>query len=338
MPLYEAYAASMQALNTLPTLQQRVGNRSWGGAANPVIEQGADAIGTPLVPASEAGTAIDQHGIWGRIEGAHNRLEPSGSATGMRQSMNTTLMQAGLDGLLLDAADGRLLGGITGLYGKAHSKVSSLHGDGTIDTQGWGLGATLTWYGDNGFYLDTQAQAVWYDNDLYSATANKSLASGRRGFGYALSAETGQRIALDDNWSLTPQVQLMWSSVSSASFRDAWEARVGLHNTDSLTARIGLSADYRNAWHNADGQLTRMNIYGIANLYQEFMGSAPVDVADVSFATGKDRTWAGVGAGGTYTWADDKYAIYGEGAINTALNHFANSYQIKATAGVRVRW
>ncbi|MFD1227448.1 autotransporter-associated beta strand repeat-containing protein, partial [Pseudochrobactrum kiredjianiae] len=69
-PVYEGYGQTMQALNKLPTLQQRVGNRYWSGASNPVIEQGADAIGTPLVPAD---ATIDTRGIWGRIEGAHNR-------------------------------------------------------------------------------------------------------------------------------------------------------------------------------------------------------------------------------------------------------------------------
>ncbi|MDM7853053.1 autotransporter outer membrane beta-barrel domain-containing protein, partial [Pseudochrobactrum kiredjianiae] len=85
-PVYEGYGQTMQALNKLPTLQQRVGNRYWSGAANPVIEQGADALGTPLVPAD---ATIDTRGIWGRIEGAHNRFEASRSTTAMKQDVDT---------------------------------------------------------------------------------------------------------------------------------------------------------------------------------------------------------------------------------------------------------
>ncbi|OYR18303.1 autotransporter outer membrane beta-barrel domain-containing protein [Brucella rhizosphaerae] len=190
VPLYQGAVVAMQTLNKLPTLQQRVGNRYWDGAANPVIEQGADAIGTPLVSSEEAGTAIDQRGIWGRIEGAHSRLEPNGS--GMKQDINTYLMQAGVDGQFYEGESGKLIGGITGQYGNAHSDISSRQSDGDVETQGWGLGGTLTWYGDHGFYVDTQAQASWYDNDFNSTTANKSLANGRKGFGYALSAEWRQ--------------------------------------------------------------------------------------------------------------------------------------------------
>ncbi|WP_412766649.1 autotransporter outer membrane beta-barrel domain-containing protein, partial [Brucella intermedia] len=66
--------------------------------------------------------------------------------------------------------------------------------------QGWGLGATATWYGNSGFYVDAQAQANWYDSDLGVDAVNPTLANGNKGFGYALSLEAGQRIAIDQNW------------------------------------------------------------------------------------------------------------------------------------------
>ncbi|TCQ70994.1 outer membrane autotransporter protein [Ochrobactrum sp. BH3] len=336
IPLYQGAVQAMQMLNKLPTLRQRLGNRYWDGAANPVIEQGTDAIGTPLVSASEAGSVVDGRGIWGRIEGAHSRFKPN--SPGMKQDINTYLLQAGVDGQFYEGENGMLLGGITGQYGKAHSDISSTQSDGDVDTQGWGIGATLTWYGDNGFYVDTQAQANWYDNDFNSTTANKSLANGRKGFGYALSAEAGQRIDLNDNWSLTPQAQLMWSSIDFDGFNDVFDAAVSLRNGDSLTGRVGISADYRTAWRDANGQLSRASVYGVANLYQEMRGGMSVRVAGNKFDTGSDKTWGGIGAGGTYAWADDKYALYGEGSLNTSLNNFADSYALKATVSFRTKW
>ncbi|MCL8000040.1 autotransporter outer membrane beta-barrel domain-containing protein [Brucella sp. 21LCYQ03] len=336
VPLYQGVIAAMQTLNKLPTLQQRVGNRYWDGAANPLIAQGADAIGTPLVSAADAGSVIDQRGIWGRVEGAHSHFEPNNSD--MRQDINTYLMQAGVDGQFYEGETGKLIGGITGQYGNAHSDISSAQSDGDVETQAWSLGATLTWYGDRGFYVDTQAQANWYDNDFNSTTANKSLANGRKGFGYALSAEAGQRIDLNNNWSLTPQAQLTWSSISLNSFNDTFGAAVDLGDGDSLTGRIGISADYRNAWRDADGTLSRVNLYSIANLHREMLGDVSVKVAGDKFNTENDKTWGGVGVGGTYAWADDKYAVYGEGSVNTSLNTFANSYSLKATAGFRIKW
>jgi outer membrane autotransporter protein len=63
-----------------------------------------------------------------------------------------------------------------------------------------------------------------------------------------------------------------------------------------------------------------------------------MNYAGTHMATDSDGTWGGIGAGGTYSWADYKYAIYGEGSINTSLNHFADSYNIKGNIGFRVRW
>ena len=332
---YEGYGQTMQALNKLPTLQQRVGNRYWSGTANPVIEQSADALDTPHVPAD---ATIDVRGIWGRIEGAHNRFEANRSTTAMKQDIDTFIMQAGVDGQLYEGEIGKLIGGITGQYGKANSKITSDHGDGKIDTHGWGLGGTLTWYDDNGFYADAQAQAMWYDSDLNSITANQSLTNGNKGFGYGLSLEAGKRIDLDANWSLTPQAQLVWSSVKFDTFEDAWGASVSSRNGDSLNARLGLSADYRTAWRDENGMITRGTVYGIVNLYQEFMSGNKATVADVDFNNENDKTWGGIGAGGTYAWADDKYALYGEGSLNTSLSNFADSYSVKGTVGFRVKW
>ncbi|MCB4916917.1 autotransporter outer membrane beta-barrel domain-containing protein, partial [Brucella intermedia] len=95
-----------------------------------------------------------------------------------------------------------MIAGITGQYGKARSNIDNRTGDGSgsIDTQGWGLGVTATWYGNSGFYVDAQAQANWYDSDLGVDAVNPTLANGNKGFGYALSLEAGQRIAIDQNW------------------------------------------------------------------------------------------------------------------------------------------
>lgn len=337
-PLYEGYGQTMQVLNKLPTLQQRVGNRYWSHAANPVIEQGADAIGTPLLTSPEAGAVLDNRAIWGRIEGAHNRFDTDRSTTAMKQTVNTLILQAGIDGQFYEGENGALIAGLTGQFGKARGNITSGHGDGKIDTQGWGLGGTLSWYGENGFYADGQAQAMWYTSDLNSGTANRSLIDNNKGFGYGLSLEAGKRVDLDDNWSLTPQAQLTWSSVKFDTFNDAWGASVSNRNGDSLNARLGISADYRNAWRDANGLVQRTNVYAIANLYQEFMGAAEVNVADIAFKNENDKTWGGIGAGGTYAWADDKYALYGEGSVNTSLNNFADSYTVKGTIGFRVKW
>lgn len=322
VPVYQGYGQNMQALNKLPTLQERVGNRYWTG------ENGDGQTN---------GAMVDGNGIWARIEGAHNRLEPQ-SVTGMKQDINTFIMQAGVDGQFYEDDNGKLVAGITGQYGTAHGNTSSFFGDGYTDTRAWSLGATATWYGNNGFYVDTQGQLTWFDNDLSSDDMNSALATGAKAFGYAMSVEAGQRVAIDDHWSLTPQAQLMWSSLDADAFQDIMGNRVGLDNSNSLTARLGLAANYRNDWTGEDGLMVNTSVYGVANLYQSFLGGMRINVAGVDIDTDNDKTWAGIGAGGSYAWEDQKYAVYGEGSINTSLNHFANSYALKGTVGFKVKW
>lgn len=136
-PVYEGYGQNMMALNKLPTLQQRVGNRYFAGTI------ASDAAATSGVGAG-AGAGAEQPGIWARVEGAHNRLEPSTSTARMKQDINTLEMQAGVDGHFYENDQGRLLVGITGQYGHAKGDVSSMHGDGTITTDAWSFGATAT--------------------------------------------------------------------------------------------------------------------------------------------------------------------------------------------------
>ncbi|MDR6433239.1 autotransporter outer membrane beta-barrel domain-containing protein [Brucella pseudogrignonensis] len=338
VPVYEAYPQALLGLNGVATLQQRTGNRVWSGNGNRVVAQGADAIGSPYAAPDEAGAAINGNGVWGRIEGSHNHMEPRFSTSDTNYNQNVFKMQAGIDGMLTETENGKLIGGFMVHYAHGKTKTNSAHGDGDISTDGYGLGGTLTWYGENGFYLDGQGQVTWYRSDLHSTTANIGLTDNNHGFGYALSLEGGQRFAINEAWSLTPQAQLTYSNVDFDAFTDAFDADVSLDRGESLQGRLGLTVDHENSWQNANGMLDRTRVYGIANLYYEFLQGTRVTVAESSFTSRNDRVWGGLGLGGSYNWNDDKYSIYGEGLINTSLNNFGDSYAIKGNVGFKVKW
>jgi len=329
VPLYEAYPQVLQALNGLPTLQQRVGNRYWNGSG---VDRAAAGF------ASNRAGQTSGTGFWGRVEGVQSRMTPAFSTSSTSYDVDTFKLQAGLDGQLYESATGRLIGGLTLHYGSASANVRSLFGDGRINTDGYGFGGTLTWYGANGFYVDGQAQTTWYDSGLNSRLAGRRLVSGNDGFGYALSVETGQRIALNPNWTLTPQAQLIHSKISFDSFTDPFDARVSLDHADSLRGRLGLALDYEQAWRSQDGTKSRSHVYGIANLHREFGNGTRVDVAGTGFASRNDRLWGGLGLGGSFNWKDDKFLLYGEVTTNTSLGSCGNSYAFSGTAGLRVRF
>ena len=337
-PVYEVYPQHLLGMNGLPTLQQRTGNRYWSGGGANVVAEGADAPAENPAPDGVTPTSQEGRGIWGRIEGAHNSIDPAFSTSSASYDQNVFRLQTGVDLLLAENEAGRLLGGIAMHYVHGKTDVTAPSGDGSISSDGYGFSGTLTWYGNDGLYVDGQAQATWYDSDLSSSSTGMALASGNNGFGYALSLETGKRFAIGEGLTLTPQAQLVYSRVRFDSFVDPFGTDVSLEDGDSLLGRLGVSLDRENSWTAENGTLTRSHLYGLANLRYEFLQGTRVDVATVDFANRTDRFWGEIGIGGSYNWNDDKYSVYGEGSVATSLSNFGDSNAIKGTLGFRVKW
>jgi fibronectin-binding autotransporter adhesin len=315
VPLYEDYAGVLQEFNQLGTLQQRVGSRSWlqgtdGGAPSP---------------------------IWGRIDAAHANFEPATSTSGASYDATTWRLQAGLDSLLQSSAAGTLVGGVTIQYGTASADVASMYGNGAIDAVALGLGSTLTWYGEDGFYIDGQAQLNLFDTDLTSSTLGTTLADGNQAFGYALSVEAGRKLGLNANWSLTPQAQLGYSSVSFDRITDQYGGTVSLQRGDTLVGRLGLSADYENDWQDANGETSKTHLYGIGNLYYDFLHGSQVDVSGTSFATQNPSLRGGLGLGGSLTWHNDKYTLFGEALVSDSLPALGHNTAVSAQIGLKAK-
>ena len=324
-PVYEAYPQALLNLNTVPTLQQRVGNRFW-------ITESADTAG------DQSGTPFTASGIWARIEGAHNSIDPRYATAGTEFDQNVFKGQIGIDAVLLDNSNGTLTGGMSAHYTHGMAETYSVHGDGQISTTGYGLGSALTWYGSDGFYLDGQAQATWYQSDLRTVAANRTLVNGNDALGYAVSLEGGKRVLINDGWSVTPQAQLAYSRVNFDRFVDVFGVPVSLDKGASLQARLGLSLDHETSWQAANGLTSRAHAYATANIHHEFMDGTRVDVANKSFNFERDRVWGGLGAGGSYSWNDDMYSLHAEGLVNTSASHFGNSYSLQGKIGLRLKW
>lgn len=315
-PIYEAYGQVLQSLNELQTLRQRVGERFDGRA-----DDAANASG---------------RAVWARIDAAHSRVTPGFSTTGTSYMIDSWRLQAGADGQVFASEAGTLVGGVSLHHGEALADIASVFGRGKIKASGSGFGGALTWYGASGFYADAQTKLSWFDSDLSSTTAGRQLAKGKGGFGYALGLELGQRFALSDAWSLTPQAQLTYSHVGADSFIDPFGARVALTDGDSLRGRLGLSVDYRQSWRDNAGQQVNAALYGIANLRYEFLDGTTATVAGVALTSRGERLWGGLGLGAKYEWG--RYALYGEVEAQTSLAHFADSHSITGRGGLRVRW
>ncbi|WOH74030.1 autotransporter outer membrane beta-barrel domain-containing protein [Bradyrhizobium sp. NDS-1] len=326
VPLYENYAQVLLGMNDAPSLQQRVGNRYWGGS---------EAMARAGVNTTQADASWTQSAFWGRIEGGQTSLQPS-NTTGSTYNADQMKAQTGLDGLVLDNAYGRLIVGLTAQYGLTTAYVNSFFGNGTIRASGSGVGATATWYGDNGFYVDGQAQTMFYRTDLSSALAG-SMTHGNEGFGYAFSLESGKRFGVGNGFWLTPQAQLAYSKVDFAPFADRFGAQVWLGNAESLLGRLGLSVNHQRTWNDASG-IVRSDVYAIGNLHYEFLNGTSIDVAGSGFASANNRLWGSIGGGGTYSWANGRYAVFGEVTYRASFDNADQNHGYKGTGGFRLTW
>ncbi|QQO34452.1 autotransporter outer membrane beta-barrel domain-containing protein [Bradyrhizobium diazoefficiens] len=326
VPLYENYAQVLLGMNEMPSLQQRVGNRYWGGA---------DAMASTNLGTAPTDGSWMQSAWWGRIDGKHADLNPS-TTTGSTYKYDQMRFQTGLDGAVLDNERGRLIVGITAQYVQSTANIASFFGNGRIRADGSGVGGTLTWYGNNGFYVDAQAQSMFYHSDIFSALVG-TMTHGNQGFGYGFSVESGKRFGIGNGWWLTPQAQLAYSKVSFDSFADRFNALVSIGNADSLLGRAGLSLNHQKTWNNDSG-IVRSDVYAIGNVYYEFLNGTKVDVSGTSFASANDRLWGSIGAGGTYSWANGRYAIFGEVSYNASLANSGDSHSYKGTGGFRIVW
>jgi fibronectin-binding autotransporter adhesin len=317
VPLYEAYAGALRVFNTIGTLYERVGARSWadGGSTN---DHGND-------------------GVWVRNDSSYTHYSPEVSSSGTDYDVSSTKMEVGADMTLADTGSGAWVGGASVNYGRLTSDVTSVEGRGRITSDGYGIGATLTWYGDNGLYVDGQARMGWYDTDLRSNTLGKDMADNNHSRGLALGVEVGRQFTYGDHWSLTPQAQYSHAHATYDGFIDPFGAQVSIDSDNSGTGRVGLSLDYRDQWSGVGGGRT-MHLYGIANLYRGFGGSTGAVVADVPVDSRNESDWAGLGFGGAYDWAAGRYSIYGEVQASTGQTHFRDSHSVNGTLGFRMRW
>ena len=272
VPVYQAYPRTLLALNGLPTMQQRIGNRYWR-AGNPAGVEPATARVPPA--------AREDRRAWARVEAAKATSSPTRRPATADCDLDIWKLQVGIDRPVREMRR-RHAGRRRHLhYGTADTNVAVAIGDGSIATEGYGFGGSLTWLGSDGVYVDGQAQLTWYDSDLSLRTlVDDDLASGNDGFGYALGVEAGKRIPLSDDWTVTPQGQLVYSSVDFDDFTDIFDADVACE-TAATACRLRLGVASTRSGHGVDDRRRRARARistASPTSYYDFIDGTGVDV------------------------------------------------------------
>ncbi|MCD1636303.1 autotransporter outer membrane beta-barrel domain-containing protein [Martelella mediterranea] len=313
-PVYEVLPELMLTLNRPDSLQDRVGERYWN-----------------------LGDVSDPGYVWADFTGGREHYDGTEGTLNASYNADIYRLRMGVDAQFGETESGFAVGGLVFQYANATADVSSRVGGGDVVTQLFGMGATMTWYGNNGFYVDGQAFGNVINNDI--TIAGTPTLNMQQSYGYSLSAETGYRIDVAPGWAMTPQAQLTWGSVNFDDFTGVYNEDVSLVNGDSLAARMGLQTDYRTNWTTATGEARSASLHGIANVYYDFTNDpSEVRVSGVNMST-DDGDWTGeIGIGGSYTWLNGKLGINGDVTASTGLENFGDSYGLTGKVSFQMQW
>jgi outer membrane autotransporter protein len=273
-------------------------------------------------------------GIWGRATGLMTHASEDTSTSGSSFDQESFRFDFGGEVISSEKEKGRVVLGLSGHYVSANTDVNSGFGNGSIGTDGAGIGTSLTWLGDDGFYVDGQLQFSWYDSDLNSSV-DGSIIRGHGANGHVLSVEAGQRFALNNGMTLTPQGQLGWSSFDFAGFNGSRGESVSLEDGGTFQARVGFDLDFLKADLSAP---ERTDLYLTANLIGDLSEDTSVDVEGTTLGYDREDVRFNLGFGGQQSWDGGRTSLYGELGATTGVKDFGESYTWGGNVGVRINF
>ena len=176
--------------------------------------------------------------LWISVIGGRGSHEPELSTVGSEYDSTRYELEAGADFELNE----NLISSISARMLSGSADVSASTGGGEIGATGYGLGASLTWQGTEGFYskgrLSTTRFKVDLQSDMRGTLKNNVGASI-----FTLDLEAGKRNAVSENTIMTPRAWLTRSTLSMGSFTDAIGANVSIDDARLFTGGIGVAVE-----------------------------------------------------------------------------------------------
>ncbi|MCX8508045.1 MAG: autotransporter outer membrane beta-barrel domain-containing protein, partial [Rhodobacteraceae bacterium] len=310
-------AALLTGFGNMASLQNRLGGRL--PAQSPVATRMAVVKGA---------TPTDSLAPWLRLTGENGWVNPQDSDAEATWLYRSRGLQAGIDSHPFVTAGGEWVLGATLRAGEVDADIANAIAVGSVKAAGYGLGATATWYGANGVYVDAQAE-VNRISATFDAIGAGQLAKNKGMTARSFSLEAGWKAALANGSTLTPQVQVTWARLSGGSFTDALGTAVDLGSNDRKIGRIGL------AWDKALGSGNHYYVTG--TLERDFSGVRTILVNGAASAQGNDATWAEIGLGGARAFGKGQ-TIYAEAKYKSVLGGQGHNRVYGVAAGFKMQW
>lgn len=282
--------------------------------------------------------------IWVRLLGYSGGKDGEGEGTRRTADYDLTFgaLQLGLD-LRREVNDNgqRDRAGLYAAFGHADATVHHLRGDGSTIKAGdtrfdaYTLGGYWTRTGVEGWYVDGVLQATWYDIEM---SGRRAVGDGStQGWGVAASVEGGRPFALDDEWVIEPQGQLVYQAFDFDDFDDV-AAEVSYSDADALTGRIG--ARLARTWDQGTAA-DPMPATGWArvNVWHDFLDSPTTTFSNgphgVDLTGTRDDTWGEIEVGADMK-ATEALSFYGDMSYQVTFDGAADSFG--AEVGLKWRW
>lgn len=301
------------------TLQQRLGARITGMPTTVSSRGTGDALVNQSV------------GPWVRTWGDFTDITPDQSSAGVSWQSDSWGFEAGIGTMLGEPAGGDLIAGVTLRYGSTFAQLDSVNGTGSIEANGFGIGASLTWFGTNGFYVDANGAVDFVSIDAKSQGGG-TLLDGHDDEVYSASIEIGQRIALAGGTTIVPQAQLSWGRMGSGQLTDELGNLVSLGDRETLTSRIGMTVE----WDLAETELGAGQIYGFGNVLHDLSGSRTVTVAGTDVTQSGAGDWVELG-GGFSLQPTETTNLFGQISYREAFDGVSGD-AVAVSAGLRMQW
>ena len=142
---------------------------------------------------------------------------------------------------------------------------------GKVKTRDFSLGVTTTKYYSNGLYLDLVGQVSFIKNKFNSRSDVQAKQNGKA---IVLSAETGRTHKITENFTLEPQVQLIYQNLKLKDFSDGLR-EVHYGSDSAFRGRIGLRGTF-----NKDKATESVLFYTLANIWHDFNGNIKANIGE----------------------------------------------------------
>ncbi len=263
-------------------------------------------------------------GGWARIF-ADRGLRGEGNFARHGSDYDYTLggAQAGLDIYAREGANGSLdKAGVYVGYGQVEADIKGINGGkaGTVDMNGYSVGAYWTHYAATGWYTDAVVQGTWYNADARSIKGEQVKPDG---FGVMASLEGGYSFKLGSGWSVEPQAQVIYQTLSFDNTQDHF-GTFAFQDNDSVRARVGTRV--ARTWNNGTEQAPRMiTAWARANVWHEFGDKYQMTTATFANTspflsnTSLGGTWGEIGAGVT-AQVSEKVNLFATGAYEHSID------------------